>query len=210
MATYLQKHKFANFCVFNRTFANAEKLAKQLNGKAFSLNELTNHKTGFDVLVVCTASTQAIVNADLYASLLINEKSKKVVIDLGLPANVDLEVIQSNDTHYININALKQQADANLELRKNEVVKCEELIRTKIEQFKAAHKERKIELAFGEIPRQVKAIRDLAVQEIFAKEINLLDNQSKEVLDKVLAYVEKKYNAVAIKTAKEVLLNQKN
>jgi len=210
MATYLQKHKFANFCVFNRTFANAEKLAKQLNGKAFSLSELTNHKTGFDVLVVCTASTQAIVNADLYASLLVNEKSKKVVIDLGLPANVDLEVIQSNDTHYININALKQQADANLELRKNEVVKCEELIRTKIEQFKAAHKERKIELAFGEIPRQVKAIRDLAVQEIFAKEINLLDNQSKEVLDKVLAYVEKKYNAVAIKTAKEVLLNQKN
>ena len=210
MATYLQKHKFANFCVFNRTPANAEKLAKQLNGKAYSLTELPNHKTGFDVLVVCTASTQAIVTTDLYSSLLINEKSKKIIIDLGLPANVEEQVIQSYDTHYININALKQQADVNLELRKNEVVKCEELIRTKIEQFKAIHKERKIELAFGEIPRQVKAIRDLAVQEIFAKEINLLDNQSKEVLDKVLAYVEKKYNAVAIKTAKEVLLNQKN
>ena len=69
-----------------------------------------------------------------------------------MPANVEEQVIQSYDTHYININALKQQADVNLELRKNEVVKCEELIRTKIEQFKAIHKERKIELAFGEIP----------------------------------------------------------
>ncbi|MBL7910148.1 MAG: hypothetical protein JNJ41_03795 [Bacteroidia bacterium] len=48
------------------------------------------------------------------------------------------------------------------------------------------------------------------MNEVFAKEINLLDNQSKEVLEKVLSYVEKKYNAVAIKTAKELLLNSKN
>ena len=116
-----------------------------------------------------------------------------------------------NNVAYIrDINSLKQQAEANLELRKNEVEKCEQLIKTKVEQFKAAYKERKIELAFGEIPRQVRAIKDLAVQEVFSKEINLLDTQSKEVLEKVLAYVEKKYNAVAIKTAKEVLLNQKD
>jgi glutamyl-tRNA reductase len=72
------------------------------------------------------------------------------------------------------------------------------------------HKERRIELAFGEIPRQVKAIKELALTEVFAKEVNSLDEQGKEVLDKVLAYVEKKYNAVAIKTAKDVLLNQKD
>ncbi len=210
MATYLQKHKFANFFVFNRTLANAQKLAKSLNGKAFTLNELYAHKSGFDALIVCTASTEPIITASLYTSLLINEKSKKVIIDLGLPANVDELVVKNNDIHYININALKQQADANLILRKSEVVKCHELIKTKIEQFKAAHKERKIELAFGEIPKQVKAIKEFAMQEVFIKEINLLDTQSKEVLDKVLAYVEKKYNAVAIKTAKEVLLNQKN
>lgn len=210
MATYLQKHKFVNFFVFNRTLANAQKLAKNLNGKAFTLNELNKHTTGFDVLIVCTASTEPIITTDLYASLLINEKNKKVIIDLGLPANVDELVIQNNDTHHININALKQQANANLILRKGEVEKCHHLIKTKIEQFKEAHKERKIELAFGEIPKQVKAIKEFAMQEVFIKEINLLDTQSKEVLDKVLAYVEKKYNAVAIKTAKEVLLKQKN
>ncbi len=210
MATYLQKHKFANFCVFNRTLANAEKLANVLNGKAFSLSELTNYKNGFDVLVICTASLSPLISSKLYQNLLVNETSKKVIIDLGLPENVDEQVIQNFDTHYINIKSLKQQAETNLDLRKNEIIKCEQLIKQKIEQFKLAYKERKIELAFGEIPRQVKAIKDLAVQEVFVKEINLLDNQSKHVLDKVLAYVEKKYNAVAIKTAKEVLLNQKS
>lgn len=210
MATYLQKHKFANFCVFNRTLANAQKLAALLNGKAYDLSELASYKEGFDVMVICTGSSKPLVSTDLYNNLLLGEKSKKVIIDLGIPANVDSRVVESNDMHYINISALKEQAEANLLLRKNEVVKCEQLIKTKVEQFKSAYKERKIELAFGEIPRQVRAIKDLAVQEVFIKEINLLDSQSKEVLEKVLAYVEKKYNAVAIKTAKELLLNQDN
>jgi len=97
-----------------------------------------------------------------------------------------------------------------LQLRKNEIIKCEQIIKAKTEQFNRLRRERKIEVAFGDVPKQVKAIKDLAVNEVFAKEINLLDNQSKEILDKVLSYVEKKYNAVAIKTAKEVLLNSKN
>jgi hypothetical protein len=46
------------------------------------------------------------------------------------------------------------------------------------------------------------------VNEVFAREINAMDLHGKEVLEKVLAYVEKKYNAVAIKTAKEVLLSK--
>ncbi len=210
MATYLQKHKFANFCVFNRTLANSVKLAELLGGKAFNLNELATYKNGFDVIIVCTSSNKPIVTNSLYQEILVNEKSKKVIIDLGLPANVDELVIKNFDTHYIDINSLKQQAEANLLLRKSEALKCEQLIKTKVEQFKIAYKERKIELAFGEIPRQVKAIKDKAVQEIFLKEINLFDNQSKEVLEKILAYVEKKYNAVAIKTAKKLLLNHNN
>jgi len=103
---------------------------------------------------------------------------------------------------------LKVQADANLQLRKNEVVKCEEIIKVKTEQFNHLYQERMVELAFGDVPKQVKAIKDLAVNEVFAKEINALDLQSKEVLSKVLSYMEKKYNAVAIKTAKEVLLSK--
>jgi len=210
MANYLQKHKFANFTVFNRTLANAQKLAKALNGNAYDLNKLSSYENGFDVLIVCTASNTAIITPEIYSKLLNSENSKKIVIDLGLPANVDEQVIRENKKiNYININSLKEQAKANLQLRKNEIIKCEEIIKAKTEQFNWLHKERRIELAFGEVPKQVKAIKELALNEVFVKEINSLDIQSKEVLDKVLSYVEKKYNAVAIKTAKEVLLNSK-
>jgi glutamyl-tRNA reductase len=211
MASYLQKHKFANFAVFNRTLANAQKLAKILKGEAFELSKLETYNKGFDVLIICTASNQHIITKELYDSLNLGETTRKVIIDLSLPANVATEVFTDNSklTH-IDINSLKEQADANMQLRRNEIIKCEEIIRAKSEQFLWLHKERKIELAFGEVPKQVRAIRELALNEVFVKEISSLDNQGKEVLDKVLAYMEKKYNAVAIKTAKNVLLNSKD
>lgn len=207
LANYLQKHKFANFTVFNRTPANAKKLAALLNGEAHELNELKNYTKGFDVLFVCTGSTTPIVTEEIFTQLRSGETSKKIIIDLALPANVSEGVAKNTQVHYIDINSLKEQAEANLQARKNEVVKCEHIINERKELFKRLRRERLVELAFGEVPKQVKAIKEVALNEVFAKEINTLDTQSKEVLDKVLTYVEKKYNAVAIKTAKEVFLS---
>lgn len=210
LANYFQKHKFANFTVFNRTLSNGEKLAALLKGKAFELNALKDFKDGFDVMVVCTSSSEIIVTEEIFSTLKREGSSKKVIIDLGIPSNVHSSVSKDAQVNYIDINSLKIQAEANLQLRRNEIVKCEEIIQAKAGQFNALYAERRIELAFGSVPKQVKAIKDLALNEVFAKEINSLDIQSKEVLEKVLSYVEKKYNAVAIKTAKEVFLSSKN
>ena len=208
MANYLQKHKYANFTVFNRTLANAQKLAEKLSAAAFSLNDLDSYNKGFDVLITCTGSTEPIITDKNYQTLKAGDNSKKVIIDLALPADVDKKVLENNSIHYIDINSLKSQAEKNLDLRKGEVNKCRAIIKSKLDEFITLYNERKIELAFGEIPKQVKAIKELAMNEVFSKEINSLDDKSKEVLDKVLNYVEKKYNAVAMKTAKEVLLSK--
>jgi glutamyl-tRNA reductase len=210
LASYFQKHKFANFTVFNRTLENAEKLAKVLNGKAFDLSHLHDFKEGFDVMVVCTSSSETIITEDLFTKLKRNGNSRKIIIDLGVPANVEGSVAKNAMVTYIDINSLKVQAEANLQLRRNEIIKCEQIIEVKAEQFNALYEERCIELAFGNVPKQVRAIKDLALNEVFSKEISLLDLQSKEVLEKVVSYMEKKYNAVAIKTAKEVFLASRN
>ena len=210
LANYLQKHKFANFTVFNRTLANAQKLAGLLKGRAFELSKLESYADGFDVLFVCTGSSEALISSSIYQQLKQGEASKKIIVDLSLPANVAEEVASDKQVHYIDINSLRAQADVNLQLRRNEIVRCEEIIRERAELFDRLYQERQVELAFGDVPKQVKAINELAINEIFAREINSLDNQSKEVLVKILSYVEKKYNAVAIKTAKEVFLASKN
>ncbi len=208
MAKYLKKHQYANFTVFNRTLANAEKLAKELNGKAIDLNKIENFKEGFDVLITCTSSQEPIVSNAVYTSLLNGDSSKKVVIDLALPADVDPKVLDEHELFYIDIESMKQQASENLLKRESEIEACRNIIASKVEEFKLLFQERKIEVAFGEIPKQIKSIKELAINEVFAKELNTLDLQSKEVLEKVLNYMEKKYNALTIKTAKKVFLEE--
>lgn len=208
MAKYLKKHQYANFTVFNRTMANAEKLAKELNGKARELSQIKDFKEGFDVLITCTSSQEPVVTEEIYKALSGNDTNKKVIIDLALPSDVHKKVIESNDIFYIDIESLKKQASENLLKREGEIEACKAIISIKVEEFKQLFQERKIELAFGEIPRQIRYIKETALNEVFAKEMNSLDPQGKEVLDKVLSYMEKKYNALAIKTAKKVFLEE--
>lgn len=208
MAKYLKKHQYANFKVFNRSIENAEKLANDLNGQAFELFQLSKFTEGFDVLVTCTSSQEPIITEAIYNNLLNGETSKKVIIDLALPSDVDKTVVEKFDIHYIDIESLKKQAAENLSKREAEVEACKKIIDYKVEEFKLLFQERKIELAFGEIPKQVKDIKETALNEVFAKELSSLDIQSKEVLEKVLNYMEKKYNALTIKTAKKVFLEE--
>ena len=49
MCKFLKKHGYSNFVIFNRSIENAEKLANDIGGKAFSLAELGEYQDGFDV-----------------------------------------------------------------------------------------------------------------------------------------------------------------
>ena len=88
IAQYLKKHKYADFSVFNRTFENAQKLADELGGKAYSLADLESFSQGFDVIIVCTSSTTPIVTLPVYQNLLNGEEGKKIVSDLAVPNNL--------------------------------------------------------------------------------------------------------------------------
>lgn len=206
MAKYLKKHQFANFAVFNRTISKAEILAKELGGQAFPLEELKNYNKGFDVIVACTGSSEAIITKDIYTSLIAGDNSRKVVIDLAIPNDLDADIPNHYDVNLIAVNNLRDIAKENLAQREKELFKCQDIIEARIEEFKLLLKERRVEVAFSEIPRQVKAIKETAMNEVFAKDINNMDEQSREVLDKVLSYMEKKYNAVTMKTAKQLFL----
>jgi glutamyl-tRNA reductase len=207
MAKYLKKHGFSNFVVFNRTLANAEKLANSLSCKAFPLAELKDFKNGFDVIVTCTGSSESIITKKIYSSLIGNDQSKKIVIDLAVPNDLDEEILKNYDINLIAVNNLQEIARKNLLEREKELAACLKIIETNVEEFRKEFKEREVELAMSSVPQKVKEIRQTAVNEVFAKEIKKLDIESKETLDKVIAYLEKKYISVPMKMAKEILID---
>ncbi|MCX2473840.1 glutamyl-tRNA reductase [Pedobacter sp. MC2016-05] len=208
IAKYLNKHKYSNFSIFNRTLSKAETLAAELNGKAYPLSDLENFTAGFDVIITCTGSTEAIIDEELYAKLLNGDTGKKVIVDLAIPNDVAPAVIHDNLVHYIEVESLKEVARKNIQERYNELVHAEDIINNNITEFFTVLKQRRIELAMQEVPRKIKEIKNTALNGVFAYEISQMDEASREVLERVMNYMEKKCISVPMIMAKEILVKE--
>jgi glutamyl-tRNA reductase len=57
-----------------------------------------------------------------------------------------------------------------------------------------------------QVPNKIKQIREIAMTEVFAQDINKLDPEAREVLEKVINYMEKKYIKVPMVMAKDILV----
>lgn len=208
LSKYLQKHGFSNFTVFNRSVERAQELAEMLQGKALPLLELDTYDKGFDVLVTCTAASDYLINPALYEKLLQGDNSNKVVIDLAIPYDIHPEVYNSFNTTPILVETLKEAAEENLALRRDALIDCEVIIQKHILEFEEMIRTRRVERAMKEVPRKIREINEKAINEVFARELETLDASSRETLDKMLQYIEKKYISVPMKMAKEILLEK--
>lgn len=207
ISKYLQKHKYSNFAVFNRTLDNAKGLAEDLGGTAYRLEDLKTYKEGFDVIITCTSSTEPIITNEIYQSLLNGDKSRKVIVDLAVPNDTSPEVLEKNPVTFIEVHSLQEIANKNLQERYEELIHAEHIIEQNIEEFKPVLKQRRVEIAMKEVPEKIKEIRETAVNRIFADEIERMDDNSREVLDRVMKYMEKKYISVPMVMAKDILIN---
>eukprot|EP00746_Dinoflagellata_sp_MGD_P131232 gnl/MRDRNA2_/MRDRNA2_65037_c0_seq1.p1 gnl/MRDRNA2_/MRDRNA2_65037_c0~~gnl/MRDRNA2_/MRDRNA2_65037_c0_seq1.p1 ORF type:complete len:368 (+),score=30.12 gnl/MRDRNA2_/MRDRNA2_65037_c0_seq1:166-1269(+) len=209
MCDFLFKHGYKDFVVFNRSVKNAEILAKAINGEAYPLSEIANYKEGFDAIITCTAAEEQLITQSLYSQLLQGDNSHKVVIDLAVPHDFDEQIAEEHKVTMIQVKTLRSIAEKNLKAREKEMENCEAIVNEKVEDFIKIHRQRQIELAMQEVPNKVKEIHEKALSEVFAKDIEQLDDSSKAILDRVLAYVEKKYISVPMKMAREIILEEK-
>lgn len=208
MSRFLRKHGFKKFVVFNRTLSKAEQLASDLNGTAYPLSELTQYTEGFDVIIACTGADTHIITPEMYDALLQGDTGRKVVIDIALPQDLHPEIEKKHPVTHISVDALQKISNENLQERSKEVQHVEEIIAEALVDFKHIQRERTVELAMREVPKKVKEIKATAVNEVFKNELNELDERAKEVLEKIIGYMEKKYMSMPMLMAKEILLKK--
>lgn len=204
LCKFLKKDGLTNWVVFNRTYENAVLFTDNLGGTPMHLDELQNYTGGFDVILTCTGAAQPVLTPNIYQTILRDSKTK-LIVDLAIPADVDATVCKAYPVQYISVETLKEISDKNLLLRRQELLKVRQLIFTALEDFKAIFEMRQVEIKMQAIPTHVKAIRQKAMEEVFSKEVQELDEKSKEILHKILNYMEKKYVSVPMIMAKEML-----
>jgi glutamyl-tRNA reductase len=203
---FLKKYQFSNVAVFNRTLPNGLQLAEMVNGEAFTLQQLQEYKAGFDALIVCTGATQPILNAALLQQMAGGILNGQVVIDLSIPHNVDDEAAGLDTLEYIDIESLKVKAKENLHFRKQEIVKAKQLLEEHVETFHDLFQQRQIERAMSHVPAEIKALKQHTLDNVFRKEVEELDHPTRELVERMLSYMEKKCIGIPMKAAKTVAL----
>lgn len=208
MSRFLKKHGFTNFNVFNRTLEKAEKLAKDLNGQAHRLSELSAFDKGFDIIITCTGSENHILTEEIYTSLLQGETDRKTVIDIAIPQDLSPSIIEKHNVTHISVEVLQKISNENLKSRAAEIKHVEEILADALFDFKHINHTRTVELAMREVPQKVKEIKQFAMTEVFKNELSEMDDNSREVLEKIVGYMEKRYMSVPMVMAKEILLKK--
>jgi glutamyl-tRNA reductase len=202
VAKFLVKYGFSKVVIFNRSFDKAQQIAEMTGGQARPFEDLQSYDEGFDCLIVCTGATTALINDSLYKSLLNGDQNQKMVIDLSVPHNVAKNIAEKFDIQYVDVETLRILAKDNIAFRKKEVVKVKTMTAKTLEEFHSIYRRRHIERAMQSVPQEIKAVKSHAMNNVFKKELENLDEHSRELLERMMSYMERRCISIPMQAAK--------
>lgn len=205
---FLRKAGHRNLTVFNRTQKRAQSLANGFaKGRGFALSELENYSEGFDVLIVCTGAAEPIVTNGLFHWLLAGEDPRdKVVIDLGVPADVAESTVAGHEFEYVGIEQLRALAEENMGFRREEIKRAHGVLHKHLGEMETTYRQRLLERAMSQLPEEIKAIKHTAVNQIFAKELDKLNPEAQDLMLRMMTYMEKRCIGIPMKAAREAVI----
>ena len=146
-----------------------------------------------------------IITTQNYRNLLRKEQGAKIVIDLSVPNNVDAGVVEGFDMNYIDIEQLRHLSTENLEFRKKEVQAAKILLKSQLLNFNNQFQQRQLEKALNVVPKEIKEIKERAIEKVYKKQIELLDSNTQALINEMMTYMEKKCISVPMRAARKLV-----
>ena len=206
IARYLVKEGYTHVHVLNRTVDRADALASPRGWTSAGLDTLSEAlATGPAAIFLCTGSDTPLLDAAA-ADTLPNGPLR--VLDLSVPAGVAPSFRERKDTHVTGIAELKPLAEANTAGRRAALGDCQRIVEEGLTELASRLQQRKVEKALRDLPTLLAEVRGTALNEVFADELSNLDGDTRELVDRIVHYLEKKYISLPMKLAKEVVMDQ--
>jgi glutamyl-tRNA reductase len=120
--------------VTNRSFDRAEALAAALGGRAVAFDAWASEFAGIDIVISSTAAPHHILDrARLQPLMRLRKRRPLLLVDIAVPRDIDPEVNAMDDVFLYNVDDLQAIADSYLQQRREEVARCMEIIRVKVQ-----------------------------------------------------------------------------
>ncbi|MDG5799753.1 glutamyl-tRNA reductase [Marinilabiliaceae bacterium ANBcel2] len=200
----LHKKGCQNIFITNRTAGKADELSKKYNGTAVAFESYLDELSDSEIVVTSVTSKEPVLDYHNVKSSL-NGLSKILMIDLGVPRNINPDITNIESVNLFNIDDLNGIVDNNREKKLSCFAESEKIIEEKVSEFTDWLYMRNLSPAIDNI---INAIDKVAVNELLHYK-NPVKSSNKEP-DAVVEYSEifsKKIKNELIKNLKSVTDN---
>ena len=181
----------ARMVIVNRTIEKAEELSRKVCGEAAGFDDLSSLIAGADILITSVAATEPVITTeDITQAHGTDELKKLVVIDLGVPRNVESEATSVPGVTLYNIDDIEGVRLGNMDKRRQEAARADDIIRAEAESYRAWFSEREVVPVIRSLRNRCETIRMDELEKIRNRippeTMEMLDTVTRRVVRKIL------------------------
>ncbi|MFC2035237.1 glutamyl-tRNA reductase [Chloroflexota bacterium] len=134
VAKVAKERGISQIVIANRTIERASTLVASLGGTPTDLNHLPEELSMANIVVTCTGASERILETNhVEEAVKSRNNSPLVIIDIGVPRNVDPEVSKLDNVLLYNIDDMIKISEKNRQQRINEIQKAERIVTTEVD-----------------------------------------------------------------------------
>ena len=134
---YLKSNNVNDITICNRKEEKGKKLALENSCRYSNLNNLSTIIHNYDVIITSTSSSLPLIGKGNIENALIKRNNASIVIiDLGVPRDVESQIKSLDNVYLYTIDDLGQIIEKNYKIREKSIKDAEEIIKFKIVEYK--------------------------------------------------------------------------
>lgn len=157
VAKHLAQAGMGEIVVTNRTVSRAEEIADEINGTVLPFNEYRGSVADFDLIITAVGSGDKTIRRDM---LYRRQGLFPLMIDLGVPRDIDPEIEKLPGAILYHIDDLKEIVKEHTEKRAREIEQVEEIIREETVRFMAWSDSLRATSTVKDLHRQFEYLKD--------------------------------------------------
>jgi glutamyl-tRNA reductase len=193
-AQHLRVQGVHEIVITSRTFAHAEALAREVNGRAAPWSELMNVLAPADIVITATGSQQPILDrAHIELVMGRGRRDPLFIIDIAIPRDVDPAAAEIEQVFLYNVDDLQAVVQENRSRRTSEIQRAEAIVAEEVARFMAWHRSRGAIPTVVALRQRFEAIRRAELQRLDSKLAGLppeararVDEVTRLIMEKLL------------------------
>jgi glutamyl-tRNA reductase len=162
--------------VTTRRSGLAEEIARELNGVAIPMSDLTAALAEADVLITATAAPEAIISGEDVALAMTSRAERPLlIVDIAVPRDVDASARDVANVHLFDIDDLESAAEANMEARLREVGAVEAIVDAEAQRFAKWLAGQGVEPTIAALRQRAEALRRAELERTLSRLGHLTD-----------------------------------